>query len=145
MKPQMNAARSSRNKTKPQMDTDEHRLNELTQKIIGCAYVVANTLGCGFLEKVYENSLAHELRMAGLVAEQQKPIQVRYDGIVVGDYCADMLVEQSVLVELKAVKALDATHLAQCLNYLKAAGLRICLLLNFGAPRLEIKRVINGF
>lgn len=81
--------------------------------------------------KVYENALAHELRKAGLRILQQQAIQVIYDGIVVGDYIADLLVEDSVLVELKAVKALDEVHLAQCLNYLKAIGLHLCLLLNF--------------
>jgi len=131
----------------PQMDADERRerLNELSRRVIGCAFAVANALGCGYLEKVYENALAHELRKAGLKAEQQQPISVRYDGVVVGDYVADLLVAGSVIVELKAAKALDDVHLAQCLNYLKATGLPLWLLLNFGSPRLEIKRVVNSF
>ena len=74
------------------MDTDEHRLNEVTERIIKCVYIVANTLGSGFLEKVYENALAHELKKSGFLVEQQKRIQVRYDGVVVGDYMADLLV-----------------------------------------------------
>ena len=106
---------------------------------------LATPSGLAFWRRFYENSLAHEVRKAGLLVQQQAAIQVHYDGIVVGEYVADLLVEESVFVELKAVKALDDVHLAQCLNYLKAARLRICLLLNFGAPRLEIKRVINGF
>ena len=119
------------------------KLNPITEKIIGCAYTVSNTLGVGFLEKVYENALAHELRKAGLRVAQQHPIQVRYDGEVVGEYVADFLVERVVLVELKAVRELDAVHMAQSLNYLKATGLKLCLLINFGKTRIEIKRVAN--
>lgn len=122
------------------MDTDAHGLNLLTEKIIGCAYKVSNELGCGFLEKVYENALAHELRKAGLSTEQQKPIIVRYDGVVVGEYVADLVVEGCVLIELKACKSLDDIHSAQCLNYLKATNFPICLLINFGRPKVEIKR-----
>jgi GxxExxY protein len=125
------------------MNTDEHRLNEITERIIKCVYVVANTLGNGFLEKVYENALAHELRKSGFLVEQQKGIKVRYDGIVVGDYLADLLVQNEVLVELKAVKTLDNIHMAQCLNYLRATGLKVCLLLNFGTPKVQIRRLVN--
>ena len=121
-------------------------MNELvTEKIIGCAYTVANTLGSGFLEKVYENAMAHELRKAGLAVQQQAGIAVNYDGVIVGDYVADLLVENVVLVELKAVKTIDNVHFAQCMNYLKATGLQVCLLINFGTPRIEIKRVLNGY
>ena len=120
--------------------------NELVnEKIIGCAYTVANTLGSGFLEKVYENAMAHELRKAGLAVQQQAGIAVNYDGVIVGDYVADLLVENVVLVELKAVKTIDNVHFAQCMNYLKATGLQVCLLINFGTPRIEIKRVLNGY
>jgi GxxExxY protein len=125
------------------MDTDEHRLNEITERIIQCVYIVAHTLGSGFLEKVYENALAHELKKSGFLVEQQKMIQVRYDGVVVGDYMADLLVQNSVLVELKAVKVLDNIHLAQCLNYLKATGFKVCLLMNFGTPKVQIRRLMN--
>lgn len=114
----------------------------LSERLIACAFKVQNTLGCGFLEKVYENALVHECRKAGLVVEAQHPIKVLYDGTVIGEFAADLLVEGHLLVELKAVKALDDIHLAQCLNYLKATGLRTCLLLNFGKPSLEIKRVV---
>jgi GxxExxY protein len=127
----------------PQMDADEHRLNEVTERIIKCVYIVANTLGNGFLEKVYENALAHELKKSGFLVEQQKRIQVRYDGVVVGDYMADLLVQNAVLVELKAVKVLDNIHIAQCLNYLKATGFKVCLLLNFGTPKVQIRRLMN--
>ncbi len=130
------------------MNTDEHGLtdvddNQLTETIIGCAYTVSNTLGIGFLEKVYENALRHEISKNNLFIEQQKPLRVIYDGIVVGDYRADLLVERRVLVELKVVNALNDIHLAQCLNYLKASDLRIALLVNFARPRVEVKRIRN--
>jgi GxxExxY protein len=124
------------------MHTDEEMLNQITERIIGCAFTVANGLGCGFAEKVYENAMAHELRKAGLAVEQQKPITVIYDGVVVGEYLADLLVEGTVLVELKAARALDDAHTAQCLNYLAATGIPVCLLLNFG-KRVEVKRFKN--
>ena len=97
-------------------------LDELTEKIIGCAFKVSNTLGSGFLEKVYENALAHELRKSGLLVEQQHPIQILYDGINVGDYYADLLVENKIILELKTVDSFNDLHMAQCLNYLKATG-----------------------
>src|SRR3954462_14887194 len=118
------------------MNTDKVASNLLSEKIIGCAFVVSNTLGAGFLEKVYENALAHELRKAGLAVLQQYGMVVRYDGIDVGEYAVDLLVEGAVLVELKAVRALDDIHRAQCMNYLKATGLHLCLLVNFGKTRL---------
>ena len=127
------------------MHTDEHGsdLNAITERIIGCAFAVLNTLGCGFLEKVYENALVFELRQIGLSVAQQRPFDVVYKEQVVGQYVADVLVEDSVLVELKAVQALNDVHMAQCLNYLKASGLKVCLLLNFAKPKLEIKRISN--
>jgi GxxExxY protein len=123
---------------------DDTSLNELSGRIIGCALTVLNTLGAGFLERVYENALAHELRKAGLTAVPQHGITIRYDGVVVGEYFADLLVEDVLLVELKTVKALDAAHRAQCVNSLKGADFRLCLLLNFGNARVEIKRVANA-
>lgn len=127
------------------MNTDwgEARINKITEIIIGCEFKVSNTLGAGFLEKVYENALVHELRKRGLVVAQQFAIVVRYDGVVVGDFAADLLVEDGVLVELKAVKALDEIHMAQCLNYLKATGLHMGLLINFGKPKAEVKRMVR--
>ncbi len=127
------------------MNAESSRLNELTETIIGCAFRVANTLGVGFLEKVYENSLAHELRKAGLMVEQQKPLDVWYDGIVVGIYVADLFVENCIPVELKAAKAIDDIHLAQVLNQLKASKHSLGLLLNFGTSKLGIKRVVNNY
>jgi GxxExxY protein len=124
------------------MNTDE--LNSLTETIIGCAIKVSNTLGTGFLEKVYENALAIELRRAGLKVEQQKPLKVFYEGAVVGEYFADVVVNGRVLIELKAIRVFEEVHQAQLLNYLKATNLRVGLLFNFGTPRLGIKRMVNN-
>lgn len=120
---------------------DENELNLLTEKVVGCAFSVGNAPGVGFHEKVYENGLAYELRKAGFKVEQQKPINVVYDGVLIGDYFADLLVENFLLIELMTVKSFDEIHSAQCLNYLKATKLPLCLLINFGRPRVEIKRV----
>ncbi len=129
------------------MDADFERdeMRKLTEKVIRCAFAVSNTLGCGFLDKVYENALAHELRKAGLHVQQQHAIIVFYDGVAIGEYVADLLVEKVLLIELKAVKDLDDIHLAQCLNYLKATHLRLCLLMNFAKPKVEIRRVVNNY
>ena len=124
---------------------EREEINGITERVIGCAFTVSNMLGSGFIEKVYENALAHELRKAGLDIGQQHHIQVQYDGVIVGDFVADLLVEEKVLVELKAVKGLQELHTAQALNYLKATGLEACLLLNFGRPKLEIKRLVHHF
>jgi GxxExxY protein len=131
----------------PQMHADTRRweVNSITEKIIGCAYKVGNGLGCGFVEKVYENALVHELRKSGLFVEQQYEMEVYYDGVVVGHFFADILVERKILVELKAVRAFEPRHFAQCLNYLKATNLTICLLINFGNSKVEIKRVARNF
>lgn len=120
---------------------NERELNLLTEKTIGFAFSVSNSLGAGFLEKVYENALAYELRNANLKVEQQKSISVYYNGVVVGDYTADLLIENHLLIELKTVEKLGESHLAQSLNYLKATKLPLCLLINFGNPKVEIKRV----
>ena len=118
---------------------------QISELIIGSAYTVANTLGAGFLEKVYENALAHEIRKNGLEVIQQHAVNVQYDGVVVGEYIADLLIENEILVELKAVKGLDGVHMAQCMNYLKATGLQVCLLINFGSAKIEVKRIVNHY
>jgi GxxExxY protein len=118
-------------------------LNAVTEEVIRCAFEVSNTLGRGFLEKVYENALAHELHKSGHTVLQQHSITVTYAGVVVGDYVADLLVDDLVLVELKVARKLDEIHLAQCLNYLKATGKRICLLLNFHGAKVQVKRIAN--
>src|SRR5208337_5475864 len=126
------------------MNADEAVPNDLSERIIGCAMIVSNALGSGFLEKVYENALAHELRKAGLAVMQQHGIVVRDDGIIVGDDAVDLLVEESVIVELKATKTVADIHRAQCINDLRGTGLCLCLLLNFGNPRLAIQRIVRG-
>jgi GxxExxY protein len=120
------------------MNTDR---DGVTERIIGCAFTVANTLGIGFSEKVYENALAHEMPKRGLLVVQQRGIVVRYDDAVVGEYIADLVVDDRIIVELKVVKALSEQHVAQCVNYLRATGLDLCLLMNFGRSRIEFRRV----
>jgi len=129
------------------MDADgrRSRLDQITERIIGCVHQVSNVLGPGFLEKVYENALAVELAQAGLQVTQQRRIEVRYKDVLVGDFVADLLVEDCVIVDIKAVRALDDIHTAQCVNYLKATGLQVCLLVNFGQPKATVKRVVYGF
>jgi GxxExxY protein len=122
------------------METEQ--INELTHCSIGCAMQVSNALGTGFLEKVYENALVIELRKQNLEVVQQKLLTVYYDGQVVGEFCADLVVNGCVLLELKAAKAIDPAHQAQLLNYLKATNLKIGLIINFGAPRLAVKRMV---
>jgi GxxExxY protein len=116
-------------------------LEPVTEQIIGCAFRVANTLGHGFAEKVYENALAHEIRKCGLGAVQQRGIVVFYDDVIVGEFTADLLVEDQVIVELKVVAALSDVHIPQCQNYLRATGKPLCLLINFGRPKVEIRRI----
>jgi len=120
------------------METD---LDKITERIIACAYKVSNTLGIGFVEKVYENAHAHEMIKDGLRVAQQYPIKVVYDEVTVGEFFADMLVEKLVLVELKAVSELNEDHMAQALNYLRATGLPACLLINFGKSRIQVRRL----
>jgi len=113
--------------------SEEFKHTDITEKIIGAAYEVHNVLGFGFLEKVYENALAIELKQQGLSVRQQQPVQVFYKGHLVGDYVADLIVEDKIIVELKAVKLLRKTHEVQLVNYLKATRIEVGLLLNFGS------------
>lgn len=115
---------------------------DLTKRIIGAAMEVHNNLGSGFLEKVYENALAIELRSQGMVVEQQKAMTIRYEGQIVGEYVADTVVEERVLLELKTADQICDAHCAQMLNYLRATGIRVGLLINFGGRRLEWKRFV---
>jgi len=126
------------------MHADGARRNDLSGEVNGCASTVFRALGPGFLEGVYENARAHELRTAGLPVTQQSGVRVEYKDVVVGEYFVELLVEDALLVELKTAKAPEESHRRQCTNYLKATGLHLCLLLNFGRPRLEIKRVVHG-
>jgi len=113
---------------------------DLTQTIIGCAMAVHSTLGPGFLESVYQHALAHELGKRGIAVECEKRLSVMYDGVVVGDFYADMIVQDVILIENKAVQALSISHDIQVVNYLTATGIDVGLLLNFGADRLQFKR-----
>jgi GxxExxY protein len=117
---------------------------ELSQKIIAAAHNVHKELGQGFLEKVYKNALAIELREAGLKCDLEVPKSVLYRGLVVGDYVADMIVEGKIIVEVKVVSELNSVHEVQLVNYLKATGLQVGLLINFGQS-VQVKRRVFGF
>jgi GxxExxY protein len=124
------------------MNTD---FNELTKQVLGAVFEVSNTLGAGFLEKVYQRALLAELRMRGIRATAEVSFSVTYKGQVVGEYFADIVVEDVLVIELKCVERLGNEHIGQCLNYLRASGLTLCLLVNFHRPKVEWKRVICGF
>ena len=115
---------------------------DLSFKIVGLAMQVHNQLGYGFLEKVYENALMVLLRREGIEAKQQAPISVRFEGEVVGDYYSDILVEDKIILELKVSEKIIDIHRAQILNYLKATGLKLAILLNFGQERLVYERLV---
>ena len=124
------------------MATYKH--SELTKQIIGIFYDVYNILGYGFLEKVYENALAMRLRQAGYDVQQQVPINVYFDGVIVGEYYADLVVDNKIIIELKAVKTLSEAHKAQLLNYLLATKYEVGLLLNFGPEPKVIRKAYNN-
>jgi GxxExxY protein len=113
--------------------------------VIGAAFDVANTLGAGFLEKVYERALVLELAIRGIRSAAQASFSVTYKGRRVGDYFVDILVEDVLVIELKCVERLANEHTAQCLNYLRASGMTLCLLINFQKPKVEWKRIVCEF
>ena len=117
-------------------------LNELTYLINGAIFEVNRILGPGFLEKVYENALLMELKARGIKAAAQYPIKVRYKDQIVGEYFADLLVEDQVIIELKTVDKIEKIHEAQLLNYLKATGIKVGLLVNFKSTKADIKRMV---
>ena len=117
--------------------------SDLTEKIIGCAYDVFNTLGAGFLESVYERSLLIELTQAGLDARPQVPLNVYYRESLVGQFFADIIVNHKVVVELKAIESLAKAHEVQLVNYLMATGVPVGLLINFGPERVEVRRKVR--
>ena len=121
--------------------TDQFLHQNLTKQIIKCFYTVYNVLGYGFLENVYEKALKYELEKDGLAVERQKPINVYYDKVLVGEYFADLLVNDSVIIEIKAAESIREEHESQLINYLKATDIQIGLLLNFG-KKPEVKRKI---
>jgi GxxExxY protein len=121
------------------------KLGEITEQVLSACFQVSNELGHGFLESVYEKSLLIALQGKGLAAESQVPLRVRFRQQTVGEFFADVVVEKKVILELKAVKALAPEHMAQVLNYLKATGMEVGLLINFGSPKLEYRRFENRF
>ena len=127
------------------MDTNENEIlyKDLSYKIVGLAMKVHSKLGYGFLEKVYENALMVLFRREGIEAKQQVPITVYFEEEVVGNYYADILVEDKVILEIKSVENIIDAHIAQTLNYLKATGLRLAIILNFSKEKLEYKRIVK--
>lgn len=119
-------------------------LDSLTQAVIGAAYEVSNTLGAGFLEKLYERALVAELTSRGITVHTQVTYPVHYKGMLVGEYVPDLVVEDQLIVELKCVDQFAPGHMAQCLSYLQASGLKLALLLNFQHPKVQCRRVVRG-
>lgn len=117
---------------------------ELTERIVGCVIQVHRTLGPGFLEKIYRRALRIELRKQGLAIESEKDVVILYDGHIVGRHRLDLVVEGSIVVELKTVAALSRAHYAQTRSYLKATGLSLALLINFATPRADFRRVTRN-
>jgi GxxExxY protein len=117
------------------------KYERITESVIGCAFEVINELGAGFLESVYEKALLLALQGKGLSAISQHPVKVLFRGQCIGDFYADIIVEEKVIIELKAVKAIAPEHQAQIINYLNATGIEVGLLINFGNPKLEYKRL----
>jgi GxxExxY protein len=124
------------------METKDINLkyDDITKVIIGCAFEVINEIGTGFLESVYEKSMIIALREKGLNAQAQQSLKVLFRKIIVGEFVADIIVENKVIIELKAIKALLSEHKAQVINYLNATGIEVGLLINFGNPTLEFRR-----
>lgn len=128
------------------MNTDERRCpDSLTERVIAAILEVSNTLGAGFLEKVYERGLLRELGASGIQATAQASFAIDYKGQHIGEYYSDILVEGVLVIELKCVERLANEHMAQCLNYLRASGRSVCLLVNFQKPKAEWRRIVNGY
>ena len=125
------------------LEAGEFLYKDLTYAVIGAAMEVHSVLGSGYLEAVYQSALAHELSLRRIPFEQLKRLPVYYKGVAVGDYQADFIVEDKVILELKATKDLHASHEAQALNYLTTTGYRLALLLNFGNSKLQTKRIVK--
>jgi GxxExxY protein len=126
------------------MNTDEHGCpDSLTERVIAAIFGVSNTLGAGFLGKAYERALVLELGLRGIKAATQVSFPVVYKGQRIGEYFADLLVEDALVLELKCVERFANEHTTQCLNYLKASGRKVCLLVNFQRPKVEWKRIVH--
>ena len=128
---------------KEPLSEERAALEGLVETMVGAAYEVSNVLGAGFLEKIYERALIEELGLRGLRVKAQTPFPVVYKGKPIGTYSADLLVEDRLLVEVKCVDGFSNEHLAQCINYLKASGLHLALLINFRRPKVEWRRVVH--
>jgi GxxExxY protein len=127
------------------MHTNEHEsIDKLIETVIGSSYEVSNTLGCGFLEKIYKQALLFELAKRGVPTRLNAVFPVAYKGHPLGDYVADLVADERLIVELKCVEKFSSQHLAQCINYLKASGIRFALRINFHHPKVEWKRVVQG-
>ena len=126
------------------MNTDNTSLDSLSEKVLGAVFEVSNTLGAGFLEKVYQRALLRELSLRGIRAVAEASLAVIYKGHPVGEYFADLLVDDALVVELNCAERLANEHTAPCLNYLRASGRRVCLLVNFQKPKVEWKRIVLG-
>ncbi len=131
----MDEQESQENRNQPEL-----KYGNITEAIIGCAFEVINELGAGFLESVYERAMAIALQQKGFKVQCHHPIQVFFRNKIVGEFYADLFVDEKVIVELKAVKAIAPEHQAQTINYLKATGIEVGLLINFGSSKLEYKR-----
>lgn len=125
------------------MSEEELIHKELVYEVVGCAMKVHRELGYGFLEKVYENSMMVLLNKKSIKAKQQFPVPVHFENVVVGEYFADFMIEDKILVELKTVEKITNVHFAQVLNYLKATGIKLGLLINFGPRKLEYERIVK--
>jgi GxxExxY protein len=125
------------------MEDTVMKYQELTEKIIGCAYRVYNKMGFGFLESVYEKCLLIELERAGLQAEEQRSLTVYYDGVVVGEFVADVIVENAIILELKSVRQIIQAHEVQLVNYLTATGKDVGQIINFAERNVKIKRKVK--
>ena len=127
------------------MNADKDQLDSLTESVLGAVFAVTNTLGAGFLEKVYHRALLTELGLRGLRATAEASFTVTYKSHSVGEYCADLLVEDVLAAGLKCVERLSSEHTAQCIDYLRASGRTVCLLVNFQKPKVEWKRIVHRF
>jgi len=127
------------------MNADNAYLDVLTKTVLSAVFEVSNTLGAGFLEKVYQRALLRELSLRDIRASAESSLTVLYKGYSVGEYFVDLLVEDTLVVELKCADRLANEHTAQCLNYLRASGKTVCLLVNFQKPKVEWKRIVLGF
>ena len=140
---QPTSKRRSQNGSQPE-SAEQALLDSLVEKVVGAAYEVSNVLGAGFLEKIYERALIEELSLRGIPVKAQAPFAVSYKGKHIGTYAADLVVQDCLLVEVKCVEEFSNGHLAQCINYLKASGLHLALLINFRHPKVVWRRVVHN-